>query len=235
MCGEMPRRYIWIIVVGVICFSDGSLSQNIEFVWVPEFSYSWKKSDRWSFNTKTSLFASASNFRRRATVDYLESALTFSYSLTVRTKLGGGYLFRHADLTGEGDRFEHRLIQQIAGVRYFGDSRLVHRMRLEQRFRLDRYATRGRYRLSYDWPLEGRKLDVGEQYAIVSNEFLGTLADWLSEPLFTGENRISAGIGWVLPARNKVDVRLEYRTGRLFTNDPPRHVILIRSAFYMSR
>jgi len=94
----------------------------------------------------------------------------------------------------EGYEYEHRLLLQAGYIGYFGDQRLSHRLRLEQRIRSSPYQNRFRYRLGFDLPLLGEQLDSGERYSILKNEMMTAFNG--SEA--AAENRASLGIGWLL-------------------------------------
>jgi hypothetical protein len=220
--------FLWVTVAPLAGYS-----QTVEYIWNPDFSYSWKSSDRLGFVSKTNLFTSLKDLDNRNAIYYGESLLSFSYGLTVRTKIGGGYLFRLAQPLDLDENYahEHRLMQQVVLVRYIGDNRLSHRFRAEQRFRTRGYLNRLRYRLSYDFPLDGERLDPGEPYAVLSNEILTNF----NLSLFEGENRVVAGLGWLLNSKNKIELGLEYRLAKVFTSGEVGHLFLFSTAFYINR
>ncbi len=222
-------RYGMVVIAILIPFSG--VSQQAEFIWEPEFSYSWKHSDRLAFNSKTTLFNSIQNLDNSSSIEHIETAFSFAYNLTVRMKAGGGYLYRLTTPLENEQGYEHRLMQQAAFVSFIGDRRLSHRFRTEQRFRSSSYVNRWRYRLSYDFPLEGERLDPGEWYMILSNELLSSF----NSDNFEGENRINAGMGWLFNSKRKLEINLEYRAQDFFTGDALGHVFLIATSFYLNR
>jgi len=112
-----------------------------------------------------------------------------------------------------------------------GDQRLAHRFRLEQRIRTSSYQNRFRYRISFDFPLQGERLDPGERYLILKNEmmsaFNGSEAD--------AENRASLGMGWLLRGNKMFELNLQYRTQDIFSGNGVSHLLLLGTAFYISR
>lgn len=202
-----------------------------DWIWNPEVSYSWKTSDRVAYTTKMSMFNSVGEFGNRAFIAYLEPQFVMSYSASTRLKIGGGYYYRWSEPLRSGYRYEHRFLQQIGYVNYIGDRRLVHRLRLEQRIRSSSFQNRIRYRLSYDFPLQGERLDPGERYIILKNEimtaFNATAAD--------AENRVSAGLGWFINRGYKFEINIQYRTQDIFSGQEISHLFLAGSSFYFNR
>mgnify|MGYP003678598101 CR=1 FL=1 len=159
-------------------FTSTALAQEADLIWSPELSYSWKQSDRLGFTAKFSMFNSLRDLDNNSAVRYIEPQLTFSYSSSPRVKLGGGYYYRNSTPFLPGLQYEHRFLEQIGFVSYIGDKRIAHRLRAEQRLRSSSYQNRIRYRLSYDFPLEGQKLDAGEKYFILKMKYLKFLNNY---------------------------------------------------------
>jgi hypothetical protein len=84
-----------------------------------------------------------------------------------------------------------------------------------------------RYRLSSDIPLNGQKLDPGENYAILSNEVIG---DYFVNAI-DFENRLVAGVGWYFENKNKFETSIDYRIDPLITV-PSRQRIWLKFSFY---
>jgi len=200
-------------------------------IWEPTFSYSWGLSDRLTINSKTSRFASIPDLNNEYALEYGESSLSLSYGVSGHGKIAGGYLFRYSDPLSNEPFHEHRLIEQMALRNDFDDRRIVHRFRLEQRFKTSGYFTRLRYRLSYDFPLGGRRLSSAGRYAYTSGEAMGMVGSGD----FAGESRLRAGIGWELPAGRSIEVGVAYYTEDLFTGDGASHVLLLGTEFSVSR
>ena len=208
-----------------------SFGQQADYIWSPGLSYSWKSSDRWAYYTKVDLFNSLNEAGSSQFIQHVEPSLSFAYSWSVRTKIGGGYKYRLAEPFESGYQYEHRFLQQIGFISYFGERRISHRVRLEQRFRSSSYQNRLRYRLSYDLPLEGERLDPGEKYLILSNEMMTAFnADEADS-----ENRALAGLGWYLNSRRKIELTLQYRTQDIFSDEGIEHLLRVGSVFYLNR
>ncbi len=209
----------------------GYAQSGPEWIWNPELSYSEKTSERTTLIAKLSVFQSLEDFSEKRALQYIEPQFSGSYTLTSRWKVGGGYYYRWSEPLLDGHKYEHRLLQQAGYVSYFGDRRLSHRFRLEQRIRSSSYQNRFRYRFGFDFPLQGEQLDPGERYMIVKNEmmtaFNGSEAD--------AENRASLGIGWLFGGGQKFEINAQYRTQDIFSGDGISHLFLVGTAFYISR
>jgi hypothetical protein len=158
---------------------------------------------------------------------HLEARLFATYELFGDNSVGGGYQYRLADPFEEETGYEHRLMQQYAFITFTEARRFGHRIRSEQRIRESGTIQRLRYRLSYDFPLQGQQLDAGEAYMILSNEVLWSLSRDLSEL----DNRVFVGIGWALSRKRKIETGLQFRVEALNTNEPENIFQLITSYF----
>lgn len=224
-------RSLFSAIILVFIFNTVAFSQSADLIWNPQFSYSWKSSDRLAYNAKFNLFNSLNSQTTEEFLQFAESQISFAYSSSTRLKLGMGYYYRLSTPFLNGYQYEHRFLQQAGLLTFFGDRRISHRLRNELRFRDSNFQLRIRYRIGYDFPLIGEKLDVGEQYLILKNEFLGAF----SEGSASGENRLSIGHGWLLSRKQKFEVGLEYRTRSLFTENGIRHLFLLSTTFYLNR
>lgn len=217
---------IVIFIWPVLCVAQA----GTEWIWSPELSYSKKTSDRLTLIAKLSAFQSFDGFTAKKGLQFVEPQFLSSYTMTARLKVGVGYYYRLSEPLIGGDKYEHRLLQQAAYISYFRDMRLAHRFRLEQRIRSSSYQNRFRYRISFDFPLQGEQLDPGERYLILKNEmmtaFNGSEAD--------AENRTSFGMGWFLTGSQKFEVNLQYRYQDIFSGDGVSHLLLVGTSFYIS-
>ena len=104
----MKICFWWLFLAATVVLPENGLCQQTSFIWEPTLSFSWEQSDRLVFNSKTSLFLSVPDLNNESAVDYGESALSFAYGVSERSKIGGGYLFRYSDpMTGDPCH-EHR-------------------------------------------------------------------------------------------------------------------------------
>ena len=221
-----------VVVVAIFAWPLlGYAQSGPEWIWNPELSYSKDTSDRMTLGAKLSIFHSFEDFTEKRALEYIEQQFTGAYTLTPRWKIGGGYYYRLSNPLLDGYEYEHRLLQQAGYISYFGDRRLSHRFRLEQRIRSSSYQNRFRYRVGFDFPLQGEQLDPGERYLIIKNEimtaFNGSEAD--------AENRASLGIGWLLGGGQKFEVNAQHRTQDIFSGNGVGHLLLLNTTFYISR
>lgn len=227
----MTFRKLWAPLLAAILLPLLGYSQSPDLIWSPELSYSWKSSDRLGFNAKLSVFNSARDLDNDFAIRYIEPQFSFSYGLSPGTKVGGGYYYRWSTPLVDGYQYEHRLLQQIGYVSYIGDRRISHRLRTEQRFRSSSYQNRIRYRFSYDFPLEGQKLDAGEKYLILKNEAMTAF----NKDATDAENRAHVGLGWYFNDKQKFELGLQYRTQDIFSGNGVSHLFLFHTAYYINR
>ncbi|MDX1592521.1 MAG: DUF2490 domain-containing protein [Balneolaceae bacterium] len=220
------------LLTAFLFISTVSTAQDrTDWIWNPEYSYTWKQSDRLGYNVKLTLFNSIADLDNRSSIQYVEPQFSFSYGVSTRLKIGGGYYYRWSAPLLDGYRYEHRFLQQAGFVNYIGDRRIVHRIRTEQRIRSSSYKNRIRYRLSYDFPLEGDRLDPGEKYIILKNEMIAAFNAETGD----AENRASVGLGWFFNRKQKFEIGLQYRTQDIFSGDGISHLILFSTSYYLNR
>ncbi len=206
-------------------------AQSTQVRWEPEFSFTWKPEGRWAYNATFSgrnvWMEGSEQLAGNYSWAHLEARLFATYELFGDNSVGGGYQYRLADPFEEETGYEHRLMQQYAFITFTEARRFGHRIRSEQRIRESGTIQRLRYRLSYDFPLQGQQLDAGEAYMILSNEVLWSLSRDLSEL----DNRVFVGIGWALSRKRKIETGLQFRVEALNTNEPENIFQLITSYF----
>lgn len=203
--------------------------------WEPDFSYTWKVSNRWTANTKMSIRNTLAEPSEKGTtahyqVNYIQPQLFATYSLWTNLKLSAGYTYQLSQLTETHRGQEHRPAEQVAFLTYLGATRIAHRIRLEQRFRQRDYTNRIRYRFAYDTPLNGQQLDPGEKYLVASNEFLFSF----DAARRLGENRAYLGIGWYFNDQRKLEAGLQYRLAGIGTH-ALINTLWLTTAFYWNR
>lgn len=147
------------------------------------------------------------NETTRSQAGFLEINQFGTRSLSPKISFSLGYKLRSVHPVSRLSSNEHRITAQVAWRHLERRARLVSRLRLEQRFR-NQFAHRYRYRLSFDLPLSGLKLDAREFYFIFANEVLlqlspGETNDW--------QNRVTAGVGYLLSRSIKFQVDLTSR------------------------
>lgn len=222
---------MWTFLLAGMLWATCAYSQQADLIWNPELSYSWKNSDRLGFNTKLTGFNSLQDLDNDGFIRYIEPQFSFSYGLSAGTKIGGGYYYRLSTPLIDGYQYEHRFLEQIGFVSYLGDRRIAHRVRLEQRIRSSSYQNRLRYRLSYDFPLQGEKLDAGEKYLILKDEMMTAF----NKDEADAENRASVGLGWYFNSKQKFELGLQYRTQDIFSDGGIEHLFLVSTSYYINR
>lgn len=228
----MSTNRLWslLLILGFLPMSAAAQT-DVETIWNPEYSYSWRASDRLAYNLKLSMFNSLENLDNQSALQFIEPQFAFSYSASTRLKVGGGYYYRWSTPLIDGYRYEHRFLQQVGFVNYIGDRRIAHRIRLEQRIRSSSYQNRIRYRISYDFPLQGERLDPGERYLILKNELMSAFNAETAD----AENRLSVGLGWFFNRTQKFELGFQYRTQDIASGDGISHMFLVSTSFFMNR
>lgn len=134
--------------------------------------------------------------------------LGFDYSLSF------GIQYRNRTFFDQGGN-EVRLTQQINYKTIIHELRFGYRLRFEQRLFSNFTLFRSRYRFALDFPLQGLKLDIGENYLVTSTEFLLSLGKVI-KPQYGF--RLTSEIGWVVSENLKLQGGLEYRRETFNTN-----------------
>ena len=127
-------------------------------------------------------------------------------------------------------KFIHRIIQQFTITQKLYSSRLLHRIRTDQTFEKDEaLQLRLRYRLSWEKPLSGLKVDANEFYLKINNEYLGMLQEGKGDL----EIRGLANLGYSISDSNKIESGVDYRVEQL-TQKIRVHKVFLNIAFYHS-
>lgn len=217
---------IFIIFLSFVSFSQDRLIAGF----FPETGLNFKINERSGYLLKIEsqheLIDNTSSFYPAARYEHVLTDVQsfFSYKFTYTVKGAVGYQYRFA----QNRTNSHRSIQQIAWVNKFRNFRLGSRVRTDQTFSpTDSPEYRLRYRAATDIPLQGERLDEGEKYLIVSNEFIGSL----QSNEFGLENRLVAGIGHYFDKSKKLELSLDYRTDPYFPSIN-RHRIWLKISYY---
>ncbi len=215
-----------IRVAALLLLIAGPLQAQIKEVWEPGLQYAHRLSDLWSLN------AGAVAFATPEVVERTEASLFLNRRLPQGWTLSGGYLMRvGTPFESTAGIIEHRFTAQVGYVQAFERSRLAHRMRLDRRDRITRTQIRARYRLGWEKPLRGDRIDAGEPYLLLQQEVLGT---WSEAPA-TGETRSSAVWGWQLQGGRKFETGLQFRFEDLGGAAGVDQVLLLTTVFSWSR
>lgn len=197
---------------------------EVERIWEPSVTYTRKLNDFWSLTGQLAAYQSPDVLER------VEGSLFGIRRITPSTSLGVGYLNRQiTPLESETD-VEHRFTVQATHQSAWGIHQLSQRLRAEERIRTSGNVHRFRYRGGLRTPLQGERLDPGERYLLTQNEVLGSF----SKNPFSGENRFSVHLGWLLKNRQRVELGLQHRAERLFTDADVRHVMVLSTVWHFS-
>lgn len=177
-----------------------------------------------SFKSRNYLFEKdAVIYRQR----HLEIGHFSTFSVSLKSSVSLGVLYRNIDwFENFENEFRTTLQYNIKSIK--DQFRFGHRIRAEQRFFENQTIYRFRYRLAFDIPLNGEKLNIGETYFVSTTEFLWSITK-LEKPLF--DNRWSAQIGWLLSNKTKLQLGLEYRFDR-FNEGSQQSLFLLTSAIF---
>lgn len=153
----------------------------------------------------------------------VDASSIFSIKVAVNTSVNFGYILR----LKEGN-LVHRTVQHFNTVQSFDTFKLGHRLGVEQFFASgveSQYRTR--YRVSCEKALSGDKVDVKEWYLKLSNEYLWQFNE---EDL---EVRLSPYVGYRLSKKDKLEIGLDYRLGKLLTM-AKNNSLWFRTTWYIS-
>lgn len=221
------KYYILIIFLSFI--SSDLFAQN-QVGLLPQLNTDVKIGNDWKLNAKLEgrqLFLQNPfpEGKREAEFERMDLELIASKTLTPSNAIGGGYLIRR-----QSGAFVHRIIQQFATTQKLNSSRLAHRIRTDQTFEKgESIQLRLRYRLSWEKPLSGLKVDPKEFYLKLNNEYLGILQDKKGNL----EIRGLASLGYNISDENKIETGIDYRVEKLI-KDTPVHKVFLNVSFYHS-
>lgn len=192
-------------------------SQSVPFFAEPALSLSKSLQGRWSANSKLVFRQQVANLENNqlsglSQTDVIELQFFINYRLLGSKRLTLGYLYGLDEPFLNSAEMEHRLMQQFtfeSGNRF----KWVNRIRLEQRIGESQFRNRLRYRLTFDEPLSGDKIDPLEWYFVAGDEWLYTFTGVPGEDHM--ENRLHAGLGYVFSNGQKLQMEMQYRLIRI--------------------
>lgn len=134
-----------------------------------------------------------------------------TFAISLKSSISFGLMFRNRDWFEDSEN-EFRTTIKFNTKKIKDHLRFGHRFISEQRFFESSTSYRFRYRLAFDIPLEGEKLNIGEIYFVSATEALWSV-NKKNKPIL--DNRWSAQIGWLQSKNTKLQFGLEYRLGEL--------------------
>lgn len=232
-------KYIPVLFLLAMSLSGLLPAQNrTTLEWLPQLSFDYRFDDRFSGNVNTFVEIESLDKREGEKAQTGFNPQTFNlqaglaYQWTTALNLSLGYQFGWRGLEEAERDIEHRFMQQATGAYSFGKYRLRARLRAEQRFfRQDDYRATHRWRLrpSVDFPLQGERLDPGENYLNAQWEALSNIFE--EDALRLAEQRAYCGIGWLLQNGYRMETGLEYRSRPNGGEDGFRRRVFLRMNF----
>ncbi|WKN30009.1 DUF2490 domain-containing protein [Porifericola rhodea] len=206
------NKRLILFISSLLFFAQYQSRAQSALKWEPEFSYTMGAFEHWSFNAKINgrnvWTEKDENSQRDYAWEQIETQIFADYEFFNESEFGIGYNYTwEGPFNTEVKGYEHRFMQQYAFVSFSGARRIAHRIRTEQHFQHDGFENRFRYRISYDFPLNGRLLDDGEKYIILSNEVLWSFNAIMHEL----NNRAYVGLGWFFNNKRKLETGIQYR------------------------
>ncbi|OSY87543.1 hypothetical protein WH52_10570 [Tenacibaculum holothuriorum] len=156
------------------------------------------------------------------THNLVDVSTIFSVKTDLNQSINLGYIIRFK----EGETI-HRFLQHFNVVQQLNGIKLAHRLGMEQFYQSKvspQYRTR--YRATLQKPLSGEKVDDNEWYFKLSNEYLYQF----NQEDF--EVRLSPYLGYQLSKKEKVELGLDYRLGKLL-DTPKKNSLWFRATWYI--
>lgn len=156
------------------------------------------------------------NYNLGGDLDQLLIRTGIGYNLSPNNNnilLGYGYIYNNP-YVGETDErapfTEHRIFQQFITRQQFGRVYLQHRYRVEERFYKEQFATRFRYHVSLNIPLNKKTMDKHAVYLAVYNElFINGKKEHYDR------NRMYGALGYCLRKDLRFEVGFLQQVGRV--------------------
>lgn len=156
-------------------------------------------------------------FYEKNTFDYryvlTDFQIFLSYKLSPGKSLNSGFIIRT-----ENERTLYRLSQQYSVVKKYNAFRQGHRFGLDVTWGGGTdVVSRMRYRLTYEKPLSGERVDPSEMYIKLGNEVLFIIAE---DPVFNLEYRLLPNIGYEINYNHKIEGGLDIRIRDIISEGP---------------
>ncbi len=143
--------------------------------------------------------------------------------LNDRNAVALGVQYRFKENFDKDEENELRFIEEYKYSIQINATEIKHRFRAEQRIASTSTSHRFRYNFAVTRGFNGLEIDTGEAYLIGDLETLLTVVH-TSKPQY--EQRIGAGVGWVLSNSIKLELVTEYRLDD-FTQDLGHELFLV--------
>ncbi|MCV6628576.1 MAG: DUF2490 domain-containing protein [Flavobacteriaceae bacterium] len=225
----MKRIFSCCILLMMVFLAQGQASY--EYGFMPTINLTKKLQNDWKINAKLEARfpLEKGKFEENSSESFPYQLLDFVFTTTkktgIHTSLGGGYGVRW-----RSGSYSHIFSQQFAYKHQWNQWRLAHRIASDQRIQRGEYTIwRLRYRWRTEIPLNGGRLDVGEWYLKIGNEYLQILQDSRYEL----EIRLSPMFGKLFPSKDKIEFGFQYRMGKLGLRTP-KHNLWLQASWYSS-
>lgn len=188
----------------------------------PEVSLSFKDDTKWSYNFSFSnrdLVYEMEEYHFHAL--YLDFSHFTNYEVGLYGKLSLGIKIRSLEIFDEWAHDEIRLTGQYGYSRKYGNLKIAHRLRFEQRLQ-ETTGYRTRYRFSVDLPLGGEKTNSGEFFLSLKTETLFSFREAAVPEL---DQRLGADLGYQLFDNTEISLGLEYQYDD-YAHDPQPELFL---------
>ena len=220
-----------LLVCGLLLGNWAFAQHDYRVGWLPQLNFNFPMVDQWRLNAgiesrplvRTGTFATETD-------DDWQYSLT-DVSIVLARKLGanatfsGGWLLRMNRAS-----VEIRLLQQFSTVREYTALRLGQRFAADQTFAAGAdMVLRLRYRLGLELPLNGQRVDPGETYLKLNNEYLNVF----QSGNYDLEIRLEPTLGYVINDNSKLETGLSYRLDS-FLNDGGRSTFWWELGWYRS-
>ncbi len=180
---------------------------------LPSVNINYELPKGWSLNAKAESRFDLYSGGSSQPSSYLlsDGSLLASKETGPDSKFSFGYLHR---FNGSGGA--HRSIQQYSLISALGENRIAHRIGMDQTFFSSSPTVfRLRYRIGFEFSLNGADINKGESYLKITAEFLNRY----THPHYSVELRFSPAFGLLLNQRNKVEIGLDNRISSPFGVD----------------
>ena len=197
-------------------WSSIGFTQNLTFYGLlPAINQTGRISQKFNYNffasTTIDAFKSLQNTTNYPAKDlqlYIQPSLI--YALSPSWNFSISYTYQRNNPITTDYTNEHRLWQQVIYSLPIGKGRLTNRFRFEERFIQAKntaphtLATRARYQIGFNLPLQGKTLDIHEFYLNTYNEFYFSLTGTKNATF--SENWSYLGIGYNLGKMGKLEL-----------------------------
>lgn len=185
-----------------------------EFGLLPKISLTTKFSPKFSMSNsaETRLFAINPDEPYSGENNFILADLVavFSAKLFFSGTLNFGYTARFRD-----GIVYNRIMEQYVFINELSSSKFAHRIAFDQTFAKEKSSEyRFRYRIIWEKPLSGEKIDANEFYLKLGNEYLWSQKDNSG----TLEIRIVPLLGFQSAKKNKIELGIDYRLGGIYAD-----------------